>query len=59
MKWKHWIGNRKIAIPSGVSVELNENILTVKGTKGTLTQEINSLVEVKIECLRKIRKIND
>ena len=43
------IGNRKIVVPTGVSVELNENLLTVKGAKGTLTQEIHKLVDVKVE----------
>ena len=43
------IGNRKIAVPTGVSVELNENVLTVKGAKGTLTIEVNKLVDVKVE----------
>ena len=32
------IGNRIIAIPEGVTVELNDNIVTVKGPKGQLTQ---------------------
>ncbi len=40
------IGNRKIAIPNGVSVTEENNILTVKGTKGTLTQKIHDLVQV-------------
>ena len=43
------IGNRKIVVPTGVSVELNENILTIKGVKGTLTIEVNKLVDVKID----------
>ncbi len=42
------IGNRKIAIPNGVSVGLENNVLTVKGPKGTLTQNINNLVDVVI-----------
>ncbi|MCM1053258.1 MAG: 50S ribosomal protein L6 [Ruminococcus sp.] len=42
------IGNRVIAIPSGVEVVLNDNILTVKGSKGTLTREIHKLVEIVI-----------
>ena len=42
------IGNRKIAMPNGVSASVQDNILTVKGTKGTLTQEINNLVDVVI-----------
>ena len=32
------IGNRIITIPEGVTVELNDNIVTVKGPKGQLTQ---------------------
>ncbi len=42
------IGNRVIAIPNGVEVVLNDNILTVKGSKGTLTREIHNLVDVVI-----------
>lgn len=42
------IGNRVLTIPSGVSLELNDNILTVKGTKGTLTLAIHKLVEIVI-----------
>jgi len=42
------IGNRNIVIPAGVSVDLENNILTVKGPKGTLTLEIHKLVEVII-----------
>lgn len=32
------IGNRIITIPEGVTVELNDNIVTVKGPKGQITQ---------------------
>ena len=32
------IGNRIITIPAGVTVELNNNVVTVKGPKGELTQ---------------------
>ncbi len=42
------IGNRVIAIPNGVEVVLNDNILTVKGSKGTLTRKIHNLVDVVI-----------
>ena len=42
------IGNRKIVMPNGVSAELNENVLTVKGTKGTLTLEIHKSVQVEL-----------
>lgn len=42
------IGNRKIAIPSGVAVTQENNVLTVKGAKGTLNLDINKLVDVTI-----------
>ncbi|MGB5822056.1 MAG: 50S ribosomal protein L6 [Saonia sp.] len=42
------IGNNPVAIPEGVSVEVNENIITVKGKLGELTQEF-SVVSVKVE----------
>ena len=42
------IGNRRIAIPNGVSVTVENENVVVKGTKGTLTQEIHSLVEVLV-----------
>jgi len=43
------IGNRKLALPTGVSAEIADNILTIKGSKGSLSREIHKLVEVKIE----------
>ena len=43
------IGRNPIAIPSGVTVTMNNNICTVTGPKGTLTREINPKIEVKIE----------
>lgn len=42
------IGNNPVAIPEGVTVEIKENILTVKGKLGELTQEY-SAVEIKVE----------
>lgn len=42
------IGNRKIAVPNGVSVNIENGILTVNGPKGTLTLKIHNLVEVTI-----------
>lgn len=43
------IGKLPISIPAGVIVTLNNNVVTVKGPKGELTQEINPLVSLKIE----------
>ncbi len=42
------IGNNPIAIPEGVTVEVKENVVTVKGKLGELTQEFSG-VEIKIE----------
>ena len=42
------IGKNPVAIPAGVTVEVNGNIVTVKGKKGQLTQEFSE-VSVKIE----------
>lgn len=42
------IGNNPVSVPEGVTVEINDNVLTVKGKMGELTQEIAD-VEVKLE----------
>ena len=42
------IGKNPVAIPAGVTVEVNGNIVTVKGKNGQLTQEFSD-VTVKIE----------
>jgi large subunit ribosomal protein L6 len=42
------IGKNPVAIPAGVTVEVNGNVVTVKGKNGQLTQEFSD-VTVKIE----------
>jgi len=42
------IGNNPIAISEGASVEINDNIITVKGKLGELTQEFSG-VAIKVE----------
>lgn len=42
------IGNNPVVIPEGVTVEIKENVITVKGKLGELTQEY-SAVEIKVE----------
>ncbi|KAA3623450.1 MAG: 50S ribosomal protein L6 [Flavobacterium sp.] len=42
------IGNNPVAIPEGVTVEVKDNTVTVKGKLGELTQEIEG-VSVKVE----------
>ena len=43
------IGRKPIAIPAGVEVKLADGIVTVKGPKGTLSQQVNSAITVKQE----------
>ena len=43
------IGNRVISIPSDVTVTLDGNKVTVKGPKGELTNEFNSLITINVE----------
>ncbi|SFB19990.1 large subunit ribosomal protein L6 [Flavobacterium swingsii] len=43
------IGKNPIAIPAGVTVEINDSIVTVKGKLGQLTQSYTNNVTVKLE----------
>ena len=43
------IGKSPIAIPAGVTVQVNGNVVTVKGPKGELSQEINPDIHVAVE----------
>ena len=44
------IGKLPISIPSGVSVNISDdNVITVKGPKGELTQKVDPSITVKME----------
>ncbi|MCP4121793.1 MAG: 50S ribosomal protein L6 [Bacteroidetes bacterium] len=44
------IGNNPVAIPSGVEITVGDNnLVTVKGPKGTLTQKVDGDLIIKIE----------
>ncbi|MGM9834921.1 MAG: 50S ribosomal protein L6 [Bacilli bacterium] len=47
------IGNRELVIPTGVTVTIDNNTITVKGPKGELTYEKSPIIEV-IEAEGKI-----
>lgn len=43
------IGKLPVAIPAGVTVTFENGVITVKGAKGTLTQEVVGDIDVKVE----------
>jgi large subunit ribosomal protein L6 len=44
------IGKQPITVPSGVTVTVgNDNVITVKGPKGTLTQQIDRDIKVEVK----------
>ena len=43
------IGKNPVSIPQGVDVNINDNIITVKGKLGELSQTISDGISVKIE----------
>ena len=43
------VGQKPISIPAGVTVELNNQTVTVKGTKGQLAYELPKELEAKVE----------
>ena len=43
------IGKLPITVPAGVTVEMKDNVITVKGPKGELKQSINPAITVAVE----------
>ncbi len=43
------IGKAPIALPTGVEVKVNNGLVTVKGTKGELTQKVDTDITVAVE----------
>lgn len=43
------IGKMPVVIPAGVTVSFSDGVITVKGGKGTLTQEVDGDIIVKVE----------
>ena len=60
------IGNNPISIPEGVSIEVNENIITVKGKNGEMNQAFDGVsfdistdvILVKRNSSQKITSLN-
>ena len=43
------IGKSPVTIPSGIEVKVDGNVITVKGPKGELTQEVDASVTISHE----------
>ena len=43
------IGNKVIVLPAGVELTNNDNVVTVKGSKGELTREFSKDIEIRVE----------
>ena len=43
------IGKLPVVLPAGVTVTFENGVLTVKGAKGTLTQQVTGEIDVKVE----------
>jgi len=43
------IGRKPITVPSGVDITLDNNVITVKGPKGSLTRELHKDMKVIVE----------
>ena len=52
------IGERKLVIPSGITVTVENGVITVKGSKGELKESINPLIDVVVseDSLKTIQK---
>ncbi len=55
------IGNRKLVVPEGVTVEVANDVVTVKGPKGTLSTKVDNK-DITVEVLDKevlVKRSND
>ncbi|MGN1298753.1 MAG: 50S ribosomal protein L6 [Candidatus Scatovivens sp.] len=54
------IGNKPITVPEGVDVKIDNQNITVKGPKGTLSREIHKNIKVSLDGnVIKVERIND
>lgn len=45
------IGNKPVALPAGVEVTVDaKNVVTVKGPKGTLSEQVSKLINVEVKA---------
>ena len=54
------IGNRFLTIPAGVTIDVNDSVVTVKGPKGELSTNIDKNITVEVEGTElKVTRKND
>lgn len=53
------IGKQPVAVPGGVDINVNDGIVSVKGPKGELTQQLSNRVSVSVEDGQAIVSRND
>ncbi|MEG0072989.1 MAG: 50S ribosomal protein L6 [Clostridia bacterium] len=54
------IGNKAITVPAGVEVKVEGNLVTVKGPKGTLTQDFDKNLTVTVDgAVVKVERASD
>jgi len=54
------IGNRILTIPAGVTIDVNDSVVTVKGPKGELSTNIDKNITVEVEGTElKVTRKND
>ncbi|EDS72348.1 50S ribosomal protein L6 [Anaerofustis stercorihominis] len=54
------VGNAPVNLPAGVDVKINDNVVTVKGPKGELTQEIDKDIIIEInDNVLEVKRPND
>ena len=42
------IGRAPVTVPAGVTIDVQENVFTVKGPKGTLTQDYDNKITITV-----------
>ena len=53
------IGERKLNIPEGVTVNVSDNTVTVKGPKGELSYKFSNLISVEVQDNEVLTKLSD
>ena len=53
------VGKLPVAIPAGVTVNVADNVITVKGAKGELKQSFHNEIDIKVEGTEVLLSVKD